>query len=139
MRTEKAIEFREAVKISAQSATDSQALRIPSLYDGWEAGIAYGGKNEPQIVSRPNGLYRVRQPHTAQRGWEPENYPAGWKYIDLEHNGTKDDPIPAKANMEYFKGKFYLENGQLYLCTRNSDTPLSHLPSELIGQYFELA
>lgn len=137
MRKEKALQFRRATQLTAQTASDPQALTMPSLYDPWTPGTAYGGENQPQIVSRPGGLYRVRQPHTAQTGWEPENTPAMWKHIDLEHAGTKEDPIPAALGMEYFEGKYYAENGKLYLCTRDSLNPMDHLPSQLVGQYFK--
>jgi hypothetical protein len=40
--------------------------------------------------------------------------------------------------MEYFAGKYYIENGTLYLCTRDSGIPLYYLPSALIGHYFEV-
>lgn len=138
MRSDKAQELRVAIKLSAQNATDVQALSMRSLYDDWNAGVSYGGQDEVQIVRRPNGLYRVRQPHVSQLGWEPENYPAGWKYIDIVHAGTREDPIPAAVNMEYFEGKFYSENGNLYLCIRDSLDAVAYLPSELVGQYFEV-
>lgn len=140
-RTQKAKQFRAATTLSAQGATNAQALSMAAVYDLWAAGIAYGGENQPQIVRRPaedtDRLYRVIQPHTAQEGWEPENVPALWEYIDLEHAGTIDDPIPAVLNMEYFSGKYYTEDGKLYLCTRDSGMPLAYLPSQLVGTYFE--
>lgn len=40
--------------------------------------------------------------------------------------------------MRYYKDKYYSENGVLYLCTRDSGNPLAYLPSQLVGQYFEL-
>lgn len=137
MRTEKALQFRRAAQLTAQHATDTQALTMPSLYDPWAPKTAYGGKDQPQIVSRPGGLYRIRQPHTSQEGWEPENYPAGWYCIDLEHTGTKDDPIPAALNMAYKAGLYYSEDGKLYLCTRDTGDPVNYLPSQLVG-YFEV-
>lgn len=140
-RTQKAKQFRAATTLSAQAATNAQALSMAAVYDLWAAGVAYGGENQPQIVRRPaedaDRLYRAIQPHTAQEGWEPEKTPALWEYIDMEHAGTIDDPIPAVLNMEYFNGKYYTEDGKLYLCTRDSDMPLAYLPSQLVGTYFE--
>lgn len=137
MRKERAREFRRAAQLTAQGATNTQALTMPSLYPEWAPGTPYGGAGNIQIVNRPAGLYRARQAHTSQAGWEPENTPALWEHIDVEHSGTMDDPIPAVRNMEYFNGKYYLEAGALYRCIRDSEMPLNYLPSELVGNYFE--
>lgn len=135
---ERAREFRRATQLSAQKATDAQALTMPTIYPDWSGkGVHYGGEDGIQIVRRPSGLYRVRYEHTSQEDWLPELTPSMWKYIDVEHSGTIDDPIPAVVNMEYFKDKYYTEEGKLYLCIRDSEEPLSYLPSQLVGQYFE--
>lgn len=47
--------------------------------------------------------------------------------------------IPYAPPMEIFKGKYYTEADQLYLCTRDSGTVLSHPLSALVGLYVELA
>ena len=149
MRKDRAREFRAAAVLSAQSATDKQALAMPSLYDPWAAGVAYGGEGEPQIVRRPidtrEQLYRCSQPHTSQAGWEPENYPAGWVAINDPNAGTITDPIPAVRGMEYTYCLYYAdpEDGKTYLCTRTGEAEggtviLQHLPHELVGQYFEV-
>lgn len=83
-------------------------------------------------------LFKCISPHTSQEDWTPELTPAMWNRIDLEHSGTKEDPIPAALNMMYYKDKYYTENGVLYLCTRDSGIALAYLPSQLVGQYFEV-
>lgn len=143
-RQTRAREFRAAASLAAQGATDAQAAAMPTMYDPWAPGVAYGGEGQPSIVRRPGGqLYRVRQAHTSQEGWEPENYPAGWKAIDQSHAGTAADPIPAVRGMEYTYGLYYLdgEDGVIYLCTRTGEAEggrivLQYLPHELVGQYF---
>ena len=147
-RIEKAKQFRAAAKLSAQTATDQQALDMPSLYEYWKAGVNYGAQGEEKIVRRfINGrdqLYRCDQPHTALDGWEPENYPAGWTAINAAHAGTIDDPIPAMRGMEYTYGLYYVdpEDGKTYLCIRVGEAEggtvvLQYLPHELVGQYFQ--
>lgn len=59
--------------------------------------------------------------------------------IEVEHEGTETDPIPYTPPMEIFEGKYYVEDNQLYLCTRYSGTALSHPLSALVGLYVELA
>lgn len=79
-----------------------------------------------------------------QENWNPVDAQAIWTAIDIEHAGTLDDPIPAAAGMEYVKGKYYLDNGMKYLMNRagmqdGESIVLQYLPSQLVGQYFELA
>ena len=133
-------------RMTAQALPDAQALQVPSLYPLWAAGTSYGGKGEAVIVRRPNGyLYRCREPHTAQAGWEPETTAALWVAIQGSQAGTLEDPIPAARGMEYQYGLYYLdpEDSQIYLCRRTGEEEggkvvLQYLPHELVGQYFEV-
>lgn len=92
-----------------------------------------------KIVSYDGKLWRVRQTHTCQVDWAPSLDSASiWEVIEVEHEGTKDDPIPYTPPMEILKDKYYIENAVLYKCTRNSDTALSHNLSSLVGLYIEI-
>lgn len=137
-------------QMQAQTLPDAQALTVPALYPYWICGTAYGGESEPQIVRRPvdgrDQLYRIKQPHTSQTGWEPENVPAMWTAINQANTGSAGDPIPAVRGMEYVYGKHYHdpEDGQIYLCKRTGESDggtitLQFLPHELVGHYFEAA
>lgn len=128
-----------AAALSAQSATNAQAMSMPSLYPEWAVDVAYGAEGEPCIVARAGVLYRCRTPHASQADWAPELADALWTRIDVKHAGTQDDPIPAAANMEYTEGLYYSEAGRLYRCTRSTGQPVAYLPSQLVGQYFEEA
>lgn len=91
-----------------------------------------------KIVSCDGKLWRVRQTHTCRADWRPSLDSASiWEVIEIEHEGTKADPIPYAPPMEIFAGKYYVEENQLYLCTRDSGTALSHLLSALVGLYVE--
>lgn len=52
-------------------------------------------------------------------------------------DGTIDNPIPYSKPMEIFEGKYYIQDGVKYKCTRNSGMPMSYNLYELIGQYVE--
>lgn len=92
-----------------------------------------------KIVSHDDKLWRVRQTHTCQADWAPSLDSASiWEVIEVEHEGTKDDPIPYTPPMEILKDKYYIEDAVLYKCTRNSDTALSHSLSSLVGLYVEV-
>ena len=144
MRKDRAREFRAAAVLSAQNATDEQAMSMPTLYPEWSVGVSYGGEGQPSIIRRGEQLYRCQTPHTSQDGWEPENAPAIWVAINKANAGTREDPVPAARGMEYVYGLYYSdpEDSLTYLCTRigavDGDTiVLQHLPHELVGQYFE--
>lgn len=133
--------FKALMKVAVQSARkvtdDQEALEIKCLYKQFTRQIGnvlkvgeyiqYGGK-----------LYRVLQEHTCQAEWTPDISASLYVVIDKQHKGTIDDPIPAQTNMEYFNGKYYIENDILYLCIRDSGIALHSLPSTLVGNYFEI-
>ena len=124
-------------KINRIGLTDKEALSVKEFYPRWEDFI---GKTLEAgfVVLYNNNLYRSRQTHTAQSDWYPSLSTASlYEVIEVEHEGTEADPIPYAPPMEIFKGKYYTEADQLYLCTRDSGTALSHLLSALVGLYVE--
>ena len=58
--------------------------------------------------------------------------------IDVAHSGTQDDPIPYNGNMALQSGKYYIENNILYLCNRDTATPVYNALAELVGLYVEV-
>lgn len=126
-----------AVKQARQITDDQEALELQILYKSWDQQI---GKqlNVGEYVQHEGKLYRVLQAHTAQSTWAPGNGTESlFVVIDKEHAGTLDDPIPYNGNMELFNGKYYIQNEVVYLCTRDSGTPLYHALSSLLGVYVE--
>lgn len=118
--------------------TDAQAVNSMNLYPLWAVGVAYAVDDRRRYKDR---LYKCGLAHTSQADWTPDVVPAMWTVIDVEHAGTIDDPIPAVSGMEYVKGKYYSEDGTIYLMNRegmvDGETIVLHfLPSQLVGQYF---
>lgn len=60
-----------------------------------------------------------------------------WEQIDEAHAGTIEDPIPYNENMTLESGKYYSQEGQTYLCSRNTDYPVYHSLDVLVGIYVE--
>ena len=148
-RLQAAEQLRRALQMFAQTLTDEEAMEISTVYPAYEVGKAYAinemltyGVNE---VGDPQ-LYRVVQAHTSQADWTPDITPALWTLIDVTHAGTIDDPIPIPSEVssfEYEWGKYYSEDGILYLCNRQGgkegDTyVLDFKPSALVGHYFKV-
>lgn len=142
-KIERARQLRRAAMITAEGYSDEQAARVPALYPAWRAGetVREGDRRyfEPK-------LYKCRQSHTSQAGWEPDKALNLWAVIDVTHAGTAEDPIPASRGMDYEYSKYYLdpEDGKTYLCRREGAVEgetvnLQYLPHEVVGQYFEEA
>lgn len=128
------------LKAARLTADDNTALTGMELYPVWAVGLAVEVGQRYQYGDR---LYKVVQAHTTQADWQPDVTPALWTVIDVTHAGTIDDPIPAVAGMEYVYGKYYIEGETVYICKRIGEAEggtivLQFLPSQLVGQYFEV-
>ena len=128
------------LKAARLTADDNTALTGIELYPVWTVGIAVAKDSRYQYNGQ---LYKVVQAHTTQADWTPDVTPALWTVIDVTHAGTIDDPIPAVAGMEYVYGKYYVEGETVYICKRTGEAEggtivLQFLPSQLVGQYFEV-
>lgn len=122
--------------IQSIEVDDNTAHRMKSYYPEWEPGKAYAVGNK---LTRNGKLYKVIQSHTAQAGWEPESVPAMFTEICETHEGTMEDPIPYSGNMALEKDKYYIQNNEIYICTRDTVNPVYHALSELVGLYVEIA
>ena len=120
--------------INILNVDDNTALRMTTFYPEWAANAEYtiGYK-----VQRSGRLWRCLQAHTSQIGWEPENAASLWTEICETHSGTLEDPIPYNGNMALESGKYYMQDGKIYRCTRDTVNPVYHALSELVGLYVE--
>ena len=121
-----------AEQINRLSVDDHTALRMKDFYPTWKADITYGTDFK---VSHGGKLWRVRQVHTSQVGWEPENVPALWEQINEVYDGTQDDPIPYDGNMALEQGKYYIQDSKIYLCERDTVNPVYQPLRDLVGLY----
>lgn len=121
-----------AQQINTLAVDDNTALRMKAFYPEWASGENYSVGYK---VQRNGKLWRVRQAHTAQIGWEPENAPSLWETINETHDGTIDDAIPYDGNMTLENGKYYTQNDVIYLCNRDTVNPVYNALSELVGLY----
>ncbi len=135
LTTEEVTRMLITQKINTLEVDDNTALRMKEFYPEWAVGIAYAPGFK---VNRNGKLWRVRQAHTSQITWEPENAASLWEQINETHDGTIDDPIPYEGNMALTAGKYYYQSNAIYLCTRDTGNPVYHALSELIGLYVEV-
>ena len=123
---------------SRTDITDGEALKRPLLVYSWDTYVG-GSLAKGQVVSHGGKLWRVRQDVAVVLvGQEPSlNTAALYEVIEVEPEGTADDPIPYAPPMEIFNGKYYTEGGTLYRCTRDSGQALNNALAELVGIYVE--
>ena len=133
---ERARQLRPYIVKAAQSLDDADAIQAVDLYDEWMPDTAYEAGYK---IRRSGKVFRVRQAHTAQAGWEPENAPALFEEINETHAGTLEDPIPYSGGMALEAGLHYSQDGAVYLCTRDTGNPVYNPLADLVGIYVELA
>ena len=126
--------LRPYIEKAAQSLTDTEALQAVELYPEWAVGMAYAIDLK---LRRHGKLYRVLQGHTAMVGWEPEKAPALYTEINETHAGTLENPIPYEGNMALESGKYYIQDGVIYRCIRDTINPVYHQLADLVGLYVE--
>lgn len=130
-------------KLVLKTASDEDAHIMRYLYPVWESDMDYitGDRRLYEDL-----LYKCKQDHTSQSQYTPDLIPAIWDIIGNEEQGTKDNPIvvpDSVSSMVYVKGKYYLEDGTLYLMNREGmsdgeEISLTYKPSQLVGHYFEV-
>ena len=128
--------LRPIIETAVQSLSDSEALEAVTLHPAWAIGKYYPAGHKVQHNGR---LWRCIQPHTSQEGWEPENAASLWEGIDETHAGTLADPIPYEGNMALVAGLYYVQDGKVYLCNRDTVSPVYNPLSALVGIYVEEA
>ena len=123
-----------AQQINTLTVDDNTALRMVAFYPEWAENAEYTAGYKAQ---RNGKLWRCLQAHTSLAGWEPENAASLWTEICESHAGTLDDPIPYSGNMALESGKYYMQDGKIYRCTRDTINPVYNALSELVGLYVE--
>ena len=141
------------IKAARDAAPDQAAANAPEFYPAFEDVVGTYQKKGARVRYTVNDqivLYKLTCEDQTEAGtlilesWNPVDASSIWTAIDIEHEGTIGDPIPAVAGMEYIYGKYYIEGKIVYICKRIGEAEggtivLHYLPSQLVGQYFEIA
>lgn len=128
-----------AIKQARQITDDQEALAVKCLYKNWSKQLGRE-LTVGEYVQHGDRLYRVLTTHVAQANWEPGvGTESLFVIVDKTHAGTIDDSIPWNNNMECEEGKYYSEDGVIYLCVRASGIALQCKIADVLGNYFQLA
>lgn len=124
--------------VNTMSLTDSDALAVKSVYPDWGTLIGKTVKKDEKM-QYDGKLWKVLQEHTVQEQWKPGTGTESL-YTEIVESaaGTEDDPIPYDNNMELEQGKYYSQDGEAYLCVRDTGIPVYNPLKDLVGIYVEL-
>ena len=129
---------RAIIEKAVQSLDDATALHSKMLYPTFASSV---GQTVKQGFKFTHGdkLWKVIQPELVLQPHYPPGTDTESLYTEVceTHAGTLDDPIPYGGNMELEEGKYYLQEYEIYLCTRSTGTAVYHPLSELVGLYVE--
>ena len=127
-------------QIQAQSLTDEQALTVKTIYPLWEKIIGQTVRKDYKF-QYADKLYKTIQDNLLiQEQYIPgEGTESLYTVIDETHAGTQEDPIPYDGNMELENGKYYSQDGVIYLCNRDTEIPVYQDLKDLVGIYVEVA
>lgn len=124
-----------SAQINTLTVDDNTTLRMLEFYPEWKDGQAYSAGFK---VHHGGKLWRCRQAHTSQAGQEPSIVTASlWEEVCESHDGTLADPIPYDGNMVLGSGKYYVQDGVIYHCTRDTINPVYNALADLVGIYVE--
>ena len=129
-----------ASQINSLAVDDSTALRMAEFYPEWKDLIGTTVDKAGFKFTHGGELYKtIPEQHTFQADWVPgEGTESLYTRIDESHAGTLTDPIPYSGNMALEAGKYYSQNGAVYLCTRDTVNSVYNDLAELVGLYVEV-
>lgn len=111
LRTENAF-MNTALTFAAETFTDEQALKVPTLYDEWN-GDAYVYPEGKRV--RFNGvLYKVLQNHTSQYGWTPDAASSLFAKVLIEDPNAIPEWVQPDSTNAYMTGDKVTHNGVTY-------------------------
>lgn len=136
-------EYKGAVETILPKLDDEAALSVKAIFPTWEKCVSLG-TIESDVGYRfvCNGeLYKCKSKNPVFRSdWIPGSGTESlYERIDVTHAGTSEDPIPYDGNMALENGKYYSQDGVIYICNRDTGNPVYNSLSELIGIYVERA
>ena len=126
-------------QINTLTVDDNTALRMVEFYPEWKDLIGKTVDKSGYKFQHNGKLYKtIPATHTFQSDWVPGvGTESIYTRIDEEHVGTLADPIPYDGNMALTAGLYYIQYGEVYLCTRDTGIAVYNALSELVGLYVE--
>lgn len=135
-------------EMNTLNLTPVEALEVLDWFPQW--GVDEGFKagdtiTKGQKFKYDGKLWAVLQDHTILEHYYPSiNTASLYVEVTPEYNengeelGTLDNPIPYDGNMILENGKYYIQEGTIYKCNRDTGIAVYHALRDLVGLYVEL-
>ena len=109
----------QVAKMKLPELDDKTATQYGELYPEWSSRIGKEVTVDTRLWYNGN-LWKVVNAHTVQADWTPDTASSLFVKVAKDtEGGTIDNPIHYSVNMELIEGKYYIEDGIVYLCTRS--------------------
>ena len=128
-------------EINNYNLSPAEALQVQSWYptlfetEGYEECKPIFTGTMVQYYGK---LWECRQDHNIVAQFAPSLATASlWKEVTEEGAdvGTLENPILYEGNMELEEGRYYSQDGVVYLCTRSTGVPVYNALKDLVGIY----
>ena len=130
-----AIIGKVANRINDVPMTIEESLELAAYFPKWEADKAMPLGHK---VSYDGSLFEVIQAHTSQTDWTPKVATSLFKVVQVEADGSIDDPITWEPGMVIEVGKYYMDGEVKYKALRDSGIALHYSLAALVGTYVEI-
>ena len=121
----------------------TEALEVVDWFPQWgvDEGFTVGDTVTKGLKFKYDGkLWAVLQDHTILEHYYPSiNTASLYVEVTPEYNengeelGTLDNPIPYDGNMILENGKYYIQEGTIYKCNRDTGIAVYHALRDLVG------
>lgn len=109
----------QVAKMKLPELDDNTAAQYGELYPEWSSIIGKEVTVDTRLWYNGN-LWKVTNAHTVQADWTPDTASSLFVKVAKDtEGGTINNPIHYSINMELIEGKYYIEDGIVYLCTRS--------------------
>lgn len=126
-------------QINTLIVDDNTALRMKTFYPAFTDIVGQKVKQDFKFTYADK-LWRVEQPElTIEKHFAPGiGTESLYSEVNETHSGTLDDPIPYDGNMALVGGKYYIQSGVIYLCTRDTINPVYQPLADLVSLFVEV-
>jgi hypothetical protein len=130
-------------QINNLTVDDQTALRMREFYPDFNELVKrkFTAKDADYKFRYGDTLYKTAQPNIAFVAHYPPGVGTESMYtrIDETHDGSEYDPIPYDGNMALENGKYYMQDGEIYKCIRDTGNPVYNALADLVGLYVGIA
>lgn len=113
----------------AQNLTNVDVLKVRRIYPKWEDLVELGSvqaeANTYKFIYNNELYFCINANPTFSATLIPGvGTEALYTRIDEDHSGSQIDPIPYSGNMALEEGKYYIQDGVVYYCFRDTEAPV---------------